>query len=59
MAHRISGSEVGAAAALLPGYAAIRLNPPRPRRFHFRHVFILFVAAAAGLAAAGTHGLLP
>jgi hypothetical protein len=59
MGHRITRSEVEAAAALLPGYGAIRLNPPRPRRLRLRHFAVLLVGLAAGLVAAGTYGLLP
>jgi hypothetical protein len=59
MAHKISGSEVHAAAALLPGYAAIHLNPPRAHRLRLHHMALLVLTAVAGLVTAGAQGLLP
>jgi hypothetical protein len=57
--HNITGCETESRGHLLPGYAALKLAPPRRWRWHWWHPTAVLTMAAAALLVAANHGLLP
>jgi hypothetical protein len=57
--HNITGSETLRRGQLLPGYAALKIAPPRPWQWSWRLTMALMTVSIAALTIAGTRGLLP